>query len=47
MTAARYVTGQINGGPWSPPTDTKRRVALQIIRALGAAQEDDVLTLVR
>lgn len=45
VSLARYVGGQVNSGPWNPAPDVKERIVLQIVHAMNAATEDDVMVL--
>jgi|GEM_PF-3787003 len=45
LTVARYISRQINGGPWKPARDVRERIMLQVARAMNAANEDDVVML--
>jgi hypothetical protein len=45
VAVVRYISRQINGGPWNPAPDVRQRVMLQVVRAMNAAAEDDVMVL--
>jgi hypothetical protein len=45
VSVAQYVARQIDNGPWHPAADVRERVMLQIVRAMNAANEDDILLL--
>ncbi|MBV8844966.1 MAG: hypothetical protein JO307_19335 [Bryobacterales bacterium] len=42
---ARYVRREIESGPWKPAPEVKARVMLRLVRAMNAANEDDILAL--
>jgi hypothetical protein len=43
LSVAEYVRRQVNSGPWKPDAEVKRRVMLQVVHAINAASEDDVM----
>jgi hypothetical protein len=43
LSVAQYVRRQVNSGPWNPDAEVKRRVMLQVVHAMNAASEDDVM----
>jgi hypothetical protein len=45
VPVARYIVRQSDSGPWKAAADVKERIVLQVVRAMNAATEDDVLTL--
>jgi hypothetical protein len=47
VPVARYIARQISSGPWKPARDVRERIMLQIVRAMNASNEDDVLMLAR
>ena len=45
VPVARYIAQQVNSGPWKPTPEVRQRIMLQVLHALHAANEDDVLAL--
>lgn len=40
---AQFIRREIDSGPWQPAADVRARVMLQLVQAMNAATEDDVM----
>lgn len=45
VSEVQFIRREINSGPWKPSADVKKRVMLQVVRAMNAATEHDVMAL--